>query len=106
MSAAFGLSNQAAGSPSAGSRFRAPIQPQAGLVFGVTRRRFPQGAPWFGSEPGARGMVTQSDLDKLVAVFGGSGFLGRHVVRALCKRGYRVRVPVRRADLPAHPQPL
>jgi NADH dehydrogenase len=51
-------------------------------------------------------MVTQSDLDKLVAVFGGSGFLGRHVVRALCKRGYRVRVAVRRPDLAGHLQPL
>ncbi len=51
-------------------------------------------------------MVTQFDLDKLVTVFGGSGFLGRHVVRALCKRGYRVRVAVRRPDLAGHLQPL
>jgi uncharacterized protein YbjT (DUF2867 family) len=51
-------------------------------------------------------MVTQSDLDKLVTVFGGSGFLGRHVVRALCKRGYRVRVAARRPDLAGHLQPL
>jgi uncharacterized protein YbjT (DUF2867 family) len=51
-------------------------------------------------------MITQSDLDKLVTVFGGSGFLGRHVVRALCKRGYRVRVAVRRPDLAGHLQPL
>ena len=43
-------------------------------------------------------MITQSNVDKLVTVFGGSGFLGRHVVRALCKRGYRVRVAVRRPD--------
>ncbi len=43
---------------------------------------------------------------KLVTVFGGSGFLGRHVVRALAKRGYRVRVAVRRPDLAIHLQPL
>ncbi len=32
----------------------------------------------------------------LVTVFGGSGFLGKHVVRALVKDGWRVRVPLRR----------
>ena len=42
----------------------------------------------------------------LVTVFGGSGFVGRHVVRALAKRGYRVRVAVRRPDLAGHLQPL
>ncbi len=47
-----------------------------------------------------------SDLPKLVTVFGGSGFVGRHVVRALAKRGYRVRVAVRRPDLAFHLQPL
>ncbi len=31
----------------------------------------------------------------LVTVFGGSGFLGRHTVRALAKAGYRIRVAVR-----------
>ena len=51
-------------------------------------------------------MITQSDVDTLVTVFGGSGFLGRHVVRALCKRGYRVRVAVRRPDLTGYLQPL
>jgi len=39
-------------------------------------------------------------------VFGGSGFVGRHLVRALCKRGHRVRVAVRRPDLAFHLQPL
>ena len=29
---------------------------------------------------------------KLVTVFGGSGFIGRYVVQALAKRGYRIRV--------------
>jgi uncharacterized protein YbjT (DUF2867 family) len=44
--------------------------------------------------------------DRLVTVFGGSGFVGRHVVRALLKRGWRVRVAVRRPDLAGHLQPL
>lgn len=43
---------------------------------------------------------------KLVTVFGGSGFVGRHVVRALAKRGWRVRVAVRRPDLAGHTQPM
>ncbi|TGQ40681.1 complex I NDUFA9 subunit family protein [Mesorhizobium sp. M00.F.Ca.ET.216.01.1.1] len=43
---------------------------------------------------------------KLVVVFGGSGFVGRHVVRALAKRGYRIRVACRRPDLAGHLQPL
>ncbi|WP_024338622.1 complex I NDUFA9 subunit family protein [Bradyrhizobium japonicum] len=47
-----------------------------------------------------------SNLDTLVTVFGGSGFLGRSVVRALCKRDYRVRVAVRRPELAGHLQPL
>ncbi|WP_127090245.1 complex I NDUFA9 subunit family protein [Aquabacter cavernae] len=44
--------------------------------------------------------------DSLVTVFGGSGFLGRYVVRALAKRGYRIRVPVRRPDLAGFLLPL
>lgn len=46
-----------------------------------------------------------SNLDTLVTVFGGSGFLGRNVVRALCKRDYRVRVAVRRPELAGYLQP-
>ncbi|MEQ8656453.1 MAG: complex I NDUFA9 subunit family protein [Hyphomicrobiales bacterium] len=43
---------------------------------------------------------------KLVTVFGGSGFLGRYIVRELAKKGYRVRVAVRRPDLAGHTQPM
>ena len=45
-------------------------------------------------------------IDTLVTVFGGSGFLGRNVVRALAKRDYRIRVGVRRPELAGHLQPL
>jgi uncharacterized protein YbjT (DUF2867 family) len=44
--------------------------------------------------------------DKLVTVFGGSGFVGRHVVSKLARQGYRIRVAVRRPDLAGHLQPL
>jgi len=43
--------------------------------------------------------------DRLVTVFGGSGFVGRHVVRALAKAGWRVRVATRRPDLAFFLQP-
>jgi uncharacterized protein YbjT (DUF2867 family) len=46
-----------------------------------------------------------SNLDTLVTVFGGSGFLGRNVVRALAKRDYRIRVAVRRPELAGYLQP-
>ena len=54
----------------------------------------------------ARRMTLKSKADMLVTVFGGSGFLGRHVVRALAGRGYRVRVAVRRPDLAGYLQPI
>ncbi len=47
-----------------------------------------------------------SNQDTLVTVFGGSGFLGRNVVRALARRDYRIRVAVRRPELAGHLQPL
>ncbi len=51
-------------------------------------------------------MALKNPSDMLVAVFGGSGFLGRHVVRALANRGYRIRVAVRRPELSGFLQPL
>jgi uncharacterized protein YbjT (DUF2867 family) len=51
-------------------------------------------------------MTAQNNSDTLVTVYGGSGFLGRHVVRALAKRNFRIRVAVRRPDLANHLQPL
>ncbi|HEY7662275.1 MAG TPA: complex I NDUFA9 subunit family protein [Xanthobacteraceae bacterium] len=50
--------------------------------------------------------MTDVPLETLVTVFGGSGFLGRHVVRALAKIGYRTRVAVRRPELAGFLQPL
>jgi len=51
-------------------------------------------------------MTVQSNADMLVTVFGGSGFVGQHVVRALAKQRYRIRVAVRRPELAFHLQPL
>jgi uncharacterized protein YbjT (DUF2867 family) len=41
-----------------------------------------------------------------VTIFGGSGFIGRHVVRVLAKQGYRITVAVRNPILAHHLQPL
>ncbi|MGE0196396.1 MAG: complex I NDUFA9 subunit family protein, partial [Methylocystis sp.] len=43
---------------------------------------------------------------RVVTVFGGSGFVGRYVVRALARDGWRVRVACRRPDLAFYLQPL
>lgn len=51
-------------------------------------------------------MTTDTPTDRLVTIFGGSGFVGRYTVRALAQRGWRIRVAVRRPDLAFHLQPL
>ena len=51
-------------------------------------------------------MALRNKLEMLVTVFGGSGFLGRHVVRALANRGYRIRVAVRRPELTGYLRPM
>lgn len=50
-------------------------------------------------------MRTNSNA-KIITIFGGSGFVGRHVVRALAKRGYKIKVAVRRPDLTIHLQTM
>jgi uncharacterized protein YbjT (DUF2867 family) len=44
--------------------------------------------------------------DRIVTIFGGSGFIGRHLVRSLARGGWRIRVATRRPDLAFHLQPL
>src|SRR5260221_1273240 len=51
-------------------------------------------------------MTAQSNSDTLITIFGGSGFLGRHLAQALAKQEYRIRIAVRRPDLAGHLQPL
>jgi uncharacterized protein YbjT (DUF2867 family) len=51
-------------------------------------------------------MTSRLEQGRLVTVFGGSGFLGRHAVRALALDGWRVRAAVRRPDLAGHLQPM
>ncbi|HMK88889.1 MAG TPA: complex I NDUFA9 subunit family protein [Methylocystis sp.] len=46
------------------------------------------------------------ETSRLVTVFGGSGFVGRHVVSALAQEGWRIRVACRRPDLAFFLQPL
>ncbi len=54
-------------------------------------------------DEGCRGMTNKGDM---VTIFGGGGFVGRHAVSALAKRGYTVRAAERRPDLAGHLQPM
>jgi len=51
-------------------------------------------------------MTTRLGQGSLATVFGGSGFVGRYVVRALAKNEWRVRAAVRRPDLAGYLQPM
>ena len=50
--------------------------------------------------------MTSPGEDRLVTVFGGSGFVGRHTVRALARDGWRIRAACRRPDLAGYLQPM
>lgn len=39
--------------------------------------------------------MTSIPSPQLVTIFGGSGFLGRHITRALANDGWRIRIAVR-----------
>lgn len=51
-------------------------------------------------------MTVAGGRNKLVTIFGGPGFLGRHAVRALARDGFRIRAGCRRPDLAGHLQPM
>src|SRR5579871_4045837 len=43
---------------------------------------------------------------KLVSIYGGSGFIGRHIVRVLAREGWRVRVGVRNPNTAGFLRPM
>jgi NADH dehydrogenase len=44
-------------------------------------------------------------MSRLVTIYGGSGFVGRHIARRMAKAGWRVRVAVRRPNEAMHVKP-
>lgn len=58
------------------------------------------------SRQGVGSLAIVLNSSTLVTIYGGSGFIGRHVVRAIAKTGARMRVAVRRPELAGHLQPL
>jgi uncharacterized protein YbjT (DUF2867 family) len=84
-----------------------PIQPRPDPIFRLRAPASRGAAQDARSNSGRQAAMTaQSRADTLITIFGGSGFLGRHVVRALAKQQYRIRVGVRRPDLAGHLLPL
>jgi NADH dehydrogenase len=51
-------------------------------------------------------MAATWEQGALATVFGGSGFVGRYAVRALARRGWRIRAACRRPDLAGYLQPM
>ena len=51
-------------------------------------------------------MNARLEHGSLVTVLGGTGFVGRHAVRALANDGWRIRAATRRPDLAGHLQPM
>lgn len=51
-------------------------------------------------------MTAENGNNQIVTIFGGSGFVGRHAVRALAKDRYRIRAACRRPDLAGFLQPM
>ena len=50
--------------------------------------------------------MINANSGKIAVVFGGSGFVGRHVVQLLAKDGWRIKVATRRPDLAEFLKPL
>ena len=44
-------------------------------------------------------MNSRSHANEVATIFGGAGFIGRHTVWALARRGWRIRAASRRPDL-------
>ncbi|MGE3916524.1 MAG: complex I NDUFA9 subunit family protein, partial [Hyphomicrobiaceae bacterium] len=51
-------------------------------------------------------MTATWEQGALATVFGGSGFVGRHTVRAFARKGWRIRAACRRPDLAGYLQPM
>ena len=57
--------------------------------------------------PGASALYQEREMNtKLVTIFGGSGFLGRHTVRALARAGWRIKVATRHPNRAFFLRPL